>query len=115
MAIDGFLELIRDDDSAVEGEALDLKFPNAIAIESFEMKAEDSASKSKSKSKDGREGKDGKGSGRKSAGSKGKVKTPVSFKITKSVDSSSPAMYLSYCIHSDQEDANDKPFKVARV
>jgi type VI protein secretion system component Hcp len=112
MALDGFMELYRADDSKVEGEALDAKFAGTIALDSFEMKSEDAGNRSKPET--GNNGQAGQGANN-TGQTKGKAKYPVTFKVTKPVDNSSPALYLAYCLHSDQEDANDKPFKLVRV
>lgn len=123
MAIDGFLELLRDDGEKVAGESLDRKFgkEHAIAILSFEMKSTSSDRKKKKKDAKGKGGKKGSDTDDDDfddddvGSAKGKRTCPISFKISKEVDSSSPYLYLSYCTHSDAEDSNDKPFKIARV
>jgi len=120
MAIDGFLEIYTQNKKLVEGECLDFHAQGKerpISIQSFKLKTEDSDKKTKKKGKD----KDKKGGKVDDSNTdppekpKGKAKFPVTLEFTKDVDSSTPALFLSYCTHGDGDEKNDIPFKLVRI
>lgn len=131
MPLDGFLELIRDGER-IAGESQDAVFAKkkAISILNFEIdtSAAEAPTPDLSVSEEQEDfGESYEESSRSSLSSAprttavptGEVdqesKCPITFKISKTIDASSPHLYLSYCQHTDQEVFNDLPFDTAKV